>query len=202
MMATAAPLRRPATAPGREAAARHLHAVTMTTAPRRRPRIAYALTALIGAVLIGAAQLGLSIMVTQGSYQVQELTQTSRALQWERQSLEDSLAGLDSPQYLAANAAALGMVVDASPMYLRLSDSAVLGASEGAGASSVNALGSVAVPNAVIDRTPLPAAPENTVSGAPVATDQPTDAAPNQPVVGTDAAQPPAATGLPSPATH
>ena len=34
---------------------------------------------------------------------------------------------MQSPQYLAANAEALGMVPNANPVYLRLSDGAVLG---------------------------------------------------------------------------
>ena len=56
--------------------------------------------------------------------------------------LYDDVAGLSSPQYLAANAAALGMVIDESPNYLRLSDGALLGAGQSAlGASSVDAIG-------------------------------------------------------------
>ena len=38
--------------------------------------------------------------------------------------LYDDVAGLSSPQYLAANASALGMVINESPNYLRLSDGA------------------------------------------------------------------------------
>ena len=37
-------------------------------AQRRRPRVAYALTALLGALAIAAAQMGLSIATTETTY--------------------------------------------------------------------------------------------------------------------------------------
>ena len=60
---------------------------------------------------------------------------------------------MQSPQYLAANAEALGMVPNANPVYLRLSDGAVLGEPSAAdgGARSTAPL----VPNALIDGVPL-----------------------------------------------
>ena len=83
-----------------------------------------------------------------------------RELTWQKQILYDDVAGLSSPQYLAANASALGMVIDESPSYLRLSDGALLGAGQAAlGASSVDAIGRGAVPNALITDTPLVTGP-------------------------------------------
>ena len=67
---------------------------------------------MLGAFLIAGAQMVLSIMTTQGSYELAELTQEQRALTYQKQILYDDVAGLSSPQYLAANAAALGMVID------------------------------------------------------------------------------------------
>ena len=102
--------------------------VVAAPAPRRRPRLLYGIIAVAGAVTIGAAQMGLSILTTQGSYEVAQLTREQRDLTYQKQILTDDVAGMNSPQFLAANASALGMVIAESPNYLRLSDGAVLGA--------------------------------------------------------------------------
>ena len=164
---------------------------------RRRPRLVYGVVALVGALTIGAAQMALSIMTTQTSYELATLTQESRQLTWQKQILYDDVAGLSSPQYLAANAASLGMVIDESPNYLRLSDGALLGAGDFSyGSSSVDAIGRGAVPNALITDTPLVTDPDATIQGAPVET---TDV----PVVdGVANTPPPITDGLPTPSTH
>jgi hypothetical protein len=187
----------------REAPARRLRALG-APAPRRRPKVVYAIVAVAGAVAIGAAQMALSVLTTQGSYQIAELTSQQRQLDWEKQMLYDDVAGLSSPQYLAANASALGMVINESPSYLRLSDGAILGASQAAiGASSVDAIGRGAVANALITDTPLVTAPDATIEGAPVA---PVEVSPDgttgdaaAPVLNTP---PPLTDGLPTPSTH
>ena len=164
---------------------------------RRRPKLIYGVVALVGALTIGAAQMALSIMTTQSSYEIATLTQEARQLTWQKQILYDDVAGLSSPQYLAANASALGMVIDESPSYLRLSDGALLGAGQAAlGSSSVDAIGRASVPNALITDTPLVTAPDATIEGAPVEAD----------VVVTDGGvvntPPPLTDGLPTPSTH
>ena len=112
--------------------------------------------------------------------------------------LYDDVAGLSSPQYLAANAAALGMVINESPSYLRLSDGAILGASQAAvGASSVDAIGRGAVANALITDTPLVTAPDATIEGAPVARRRRRDGD-----GGVANTPPPLTDGLPTPSTH
>jgi hypothetical protein len=183
----------------REGPARRLRALTQP-ARRRRPRVLYAIVAVAGAVAIGAAQMALSVLTTQGSYQLAELSSQQRDLNWQKQILYDDVAGLSSPQYLAANASALGMVINESPSYLRLSDGAILGASQVAlGASSVDALGRGAVGNALITDTPLVTAPDATIEGAPVV-EPPTDTADGTtPIVNTP---PPLTDGLPTPTTH
>lgn len=171
---------------------RHLHAVPMA---RRRPRLAYALIAVAGALAIGAAQIVLSIATTQGVYEEAALQQQVRELGWQQQSLADAVVGLSSPQYLAANAASLGMVINQSPTYLRLSDGAILGSGEAAGwLSTVDAIGRGAVPNALVAGTPLVTAPDATIGGAPVAdavADEATSGLP-QPLID----------GLPTPTTR
>lgn len=156
----------------------------------------YGVIAVAGALAIGGAQMVMSILTTQTSYELSSLTQHQRELTWKKQILYDDVAGLSSPQYLAANASALGMVIDESPSYLRLSDGALLGPSLAAvGASSVDAIGRPSVPNALIAERPLVTAPDATIEGAPVAAVDPgTDGASNTP--------PPLTDGLPTPSTH
>lgn len=162
--------------------------------PRRRPKLVYGIVAVLCALAIGGAQMALSVLTTQGSYELSALTTQQRELTWQKQILYDEVAGLSSPQYLAANATALGMVIEQSPSYLRLSDGVILGPSEIAmGGSSIDALDRAAVPNALITDVPLVSDPDATIDGAPVAT------AVDGAVVDT----PPAVVdGLPTPTTH
>lgn len=192
-LARALPQRRPA-AP---APARRLHAVD-APAVRRRPRLAYGVIAVAGAVTIALAQMGLSILTTQGTFEVAALQQQQRDLTLQKQVLYDDVAGLSSPQYLAANAAALGMVINESPSYLRLSDGAVIGAGQAAaGTSAVDAINRGAVPNALVAETPLVTAPDATIQGVPAAPP------PDAPADGTGSTTPPPITdGLPTPATR
>lgn len=185
------PIRRPGERPERR-----LHALE-TPAPRRRPRLVYGIVAVAGAVLIGAAQMGLSILTTQGSYEIADLTAQQRSLDYEKQMLTDSIAGLSSPQFLAANAAALGMVTGQAPTYLRLSDNAVIGTAAGNdGLSAVNALTQAAVANALVAGKPLVSDPDATLDAGVSATDEAIAAA-------AETSTPPAiADGLPTPATH
>lgn len=165
-------------------------------ARRRRPRLLYGVVAVLGAVTIGAAQMTLSILTTQTSYELSTLTSQQRDLTYQKQMLYDDVAGLSSPQYLAANASALGMVIDESPSYLRLSDGKLLGTGDmSLGASSVDAIGRGVVANSLITDTPLVTDPDATIEGVPVKTT----------VVGADGVAntpPPITDGLPTPSTH
>ena len=77
--------------------------------------------------MIIVAQMLLSIAVTQGAYEVDGFQIAQAKLARQEQQLREDLDRVQSPQYLAANAEALGMVPNANPVYLRLSDGAVLG---------------------------------------------------------------------------
>jgi len=164
--------------------------------PRRRPRLVYGIVAVCGALLIGGAQMGLSILTTQSSYELSTLTDQQRDLDWQKQMLQDSIAGLSSPQYLAANAEAMGMVTGQAPTFLRLSDNAIIGTAAGlTGASAVNALSKAAVGNALVHGRPLvgdPAASLGGTGGASVV-DKAIVNTPTPPTI---------ADGLPTPATH
>jgi hypothetical protein len=160
----------------------------------------YGIVAVVGALAIGAAQMALSILMTQGSYEMSKLNQEQRALTYQKQMLQDDIAGLSSPQFLAANATALGMVIDEAPSYLRLSDGALLGPGQVSfGSSSVDALGRAAVPNALVEDTPLVTDPDATIEGRTVVETDAATGADDGGVVNT----PPALTdGLPIPETH
>lgn len=189
---------------------RRLQPVETAPARRRVPRRTFGVIAVAGAVLIALVQMGLSILTTQSSFEIAALTQQQRDLTYQKQILYDEVAGLSSPQYLAANASALGMVIDESPTYLRLSDGAVIGSGQAAeGASSVDALGRGSVRNALISGVPLVTDPKasagpTATSGDPAAagdavaaTDGPGDAS------RTESPTPPSINdGLPTPATR
>lgn len=161
---------------------------------RRRPKLAYALIAFGGAAAIGAAQIGLSLAITHDSFVLADLTSQQHELNLQTSALEDELAGASSPQLLATKADELGMVVAGSASYLRLSDSAVLGANAGAGReSTVDPTGNGAVHNSLLNEKALLAASEAEV--AEESADGATDTVdPNLP--------PPITDGLPSPTTR
>lgn len=187
---------------------RRLHVVA--PARRRAPRRLFGVIAVTGALAIVLVQMGLGILTTQSSFEIASLTQQQRDLTYQKQILADDNAGLSSPQYLAANAAALGMVIDESPTYLRLSDGAVIGSDKPADAvSSVDAMGRGSVRNALIADKPLVTNPQAPVAPAAAARTDPAAAAPTDPAAPTDAtppaesATPPSISdGLPTPATR
>jgi hypothetical protein len=147
--------------------------------------------ALVSIGIIAMVQLLLSIAMTQGAYELDAQLLKQAELRREEQKLSDDLDRLESPQFLAANAEALGMVPNSDPVYLRLSDGAVLGeptAAAGGGVSSAPL-----VPNALIDGVPLvteQAAGETSGEGGPSAA---TDGTASPPTL---------EGGLPTPATH
>jgi cell division protein FtsL len=151
---TTAPEHRPQSRPASTQEERRrpdLRPLTAPTRARRRPRLGYAIIAVLGAMLIAAAQTALSAMTTQSTFELAELDAQQRELTLQSQQLYDEVAGLSSPQNLAERAAELGMVIDAAPSYLRLSDSAIVGGGVAAGEeSTVNATEGGAVGNAFL----------------------------------------------------
>lgn len=90
-------------------------------------RVGMAAVALGSLVAILAAQLLLSILTSEGAYEISRLQVQQRDLTRVERVLVQHVEKLASPQNLAENAVQLGMVVNATPSYLRLSDGAVLG---------------------------------------------------------------------------
>lgn len=133
---------------------RHIEIVPARGQKRARPRAAYALVTVAGLFAILVAQLLLSIVVSEGAYQIAGLQQEQRELTRDQQVLSEELQVLESPQHLAANAEALGMVTNSGTAYLRLADGAVLGSPVAATASNgirVGPDGGPLVPNELLD---------------------------------------------------
>ena len=123
--------------------------------PRRRarPRIFYALTAVAGMAAIIVAQLLLSVGISQGAYEISSLQSSQSELGRTAAGVSEDLVRVSSPQSLAANAEGLGMVTNSNPVYLRLSDGAVLGAPASASGSQAGAAS--LVPNALLTGSTL-----------------------------------------------
>lgn len=111
--------------------------VVATRAQRKaRPRVFYAIVT-VGVIFgIIVSQLLMSVVVSSGAYEIAELQQTNKELGRTYQSMTQDLDRMASPQNLAANAEALGMVSNNTPVYLRLSDGAILGQPVAADASA------------------------------------------------------------------
>lgn len=91
-------------------------------------------------VLLAAGLLGLLVLNTvlaRDAFRLHALKLSGSALQDREQALRREVEGLRSPQHLAAEASAMGMVrSDSPPAFLRLSDGAVLGSATAATAPS------------------------------------------------------------------
>ncbi|MWB98652.1 hypothetical protein, partial [Agromyces seonyuensis] len=162
---------------------------------RRRPSLVTAAIAVGAVALVAAVQLIVGVALSQGAYELDALRTEQTKLAREQAERTEALERAESPQYLAANAEALGMVPNANPAFLRLSDGAVLGnpapAVGGAAASSE------LVPNSLIAGLPL-------VTGEEGATDAGTaaPATPVDPAAPTVQPAPPVVDSLPTPTTH
>ncbi|RRD60208.1 hypothetical protein [Leucobacter sp. OH1287] len=95
---------------------------------KRKPKsiLMPTLCVLASAVILGL-QLMLSILSQQDAYELNRLSGQQRDLNRVSRVLEQSVEALNSPQNLAENAVSLGMVQNAQPAYLRLSDGTMIG---------------------------------------------------------------------------
>lgn len=148
---------------------RHIEIVSSRSQRRARPRMVYAALTVAGLFAILIAQLLLSIAVADGAYRIAALQGVQRELSRDQQTLTEQLHVLQSPQHLAANAQALGMVANTSTAFLRLADGAVLGTAvvaTASGGSVVGADGALLVPDALLKDVPLAAQPAVTDQAA------------------------------------
>jgi len=171
-------------------AQRHIEIVAPSK--KARPRVVYALSAVtcVGAIVV--AQLLLSVGISQGAYEISALRASQVELGRTADSVSEDLIRVSSPQSLAANAEALGMVSNSTPAFLYLSDGSVRGAPTSASGDQAGAAG--LVPNSLLTGVPLVTQVTTGGQGASVASGAP--AAGTAPVAVT------VADGLPSPTTR
>ncbi|HEV7848367.1 MAG TPA: hypothetical protein VGO88_03455 [Mycetocola sp.] len=164
MSATAVSVPRGAFAPSpQETAPRPVRAVP-AAAQRPKPKLAYAVVAIGGVLAMVVVQLLLSVGLSHGAYEISALQQQQQTLSWQQQSASNDLLEVSSPQFIAANAQALGMVINGTPAYLRLSDAAVIGVPAAAMEETEIPVGpSTLVANSLIDGVPLVTVPGATV---------------------------------------
>ena len=106
---------------------RHIEIVSTRAQRRARPRLAYAIVTIASLFTIFAAQLLLSIVVSDGAYQVSALQDQQKDLLRTEDALTEKLNVLDSTQNLTTQAAHLGMVPNGSPYAINLGTGAVYG---------------------------------------------------------------------------
>lgn len=183
--------------------------IVPTRAQRRaRPRTIFAICSVVIVVGIVTTQLLLSVADAQGAFELNALQIRASALQRQAQVASEDLDRVKSPQYLAENANALGMVSDSTPAYLRLSDGAVLGTPQAASAAAGTVTGSSGnlVANSLLAGVPLvnPGADASATSKTGDATiGKTTDpAAPSASGAGSTASTVPLSGALPTPVTH
>ncbi|QYH36294.1 hypothetical protein [Salinibacterium sp. M195] len=103
----------------------HIEIVTTRAQRKARPRALYAVVTVASVFVILAAQLLLSIVVTQGAYQIDSLQDQQKLLNRAEQNLLESLALQSSSQNLATQAAGFGMIPNATPYSLNVADGSV-----------------------------------------------------------------------------
>jgi hypothetical protein len=107
---------------------RRIEIVTSRAQRRARPKSFYAMLAVAAVFALFLTQLMLSIVLSDGAYQISTLQAEQKQLSRTEQDLAEKLDLLASPQSLAQRAESLGMVVGtSSPAFLRLSDGALVG---------------------------------------------------------------------------
>ncbi|GLK18806.1 hypothetical protein [Herbiconiux flava] len=136
---------------GHPIAPRRIQVVPTRQQRRARPKIAYAAVVVTGVLAIVITQLMLSIGLSDGAYEISSLQQQQKELDRTNQTLSEQYDSLSSPQNLAASAESLGMVANSAPVYLRLSDGAVLGSPVAAGATGSVTGGQSLIPNASLN---------------------------------------------------
>jgi hypothetical protein len=186
---------RPLSTPPRTAGKPHIEIVATRAQRRARPKLAYAVVTVGSLFVIFAAQLLLSIVVSQGAYEISGLKAEQKELLRTEQALMEDLERLDSTQNLATQAAHLGMVPNASPLALNLTTGGVYGMPGSADPTGCGGACNL-VPNALTTGIPL-VTPAN--AAAPLTVNAARPSGQKKPAT---PAQPTVVDALPAPVTH
>lgn len=139
---------------------RHLRALPLPAiAPRRAPRLVHGVVALAGLAGIVCAQLGLSVVISEGAYRLSDLQVQSTTLARAEQMLAEDVAVLASPQHVAVAADELGMLAGQPSQFLTLAGTATAGGPDALHmqAPALDRFG-MYVPNALLTEQPQAAA--------------------------------------------
>lgn len=99
-------------------------------APTAPPKLRYVIGTLAGIFAVLMGQLGLSIALGSGAYEIRDLERQLAERNRDLSIVSEEIGAMQDPQTLAQLAVTLGMVDNADPAYLRLSDSQVLGSGD------------------------------------------------------------------------
>jgi cell division protein FtsB len=148
-LAETMPLGLPAYEPRREEQPRHIEIVSTRSQRRARPRPIYAIVIVGGLFVLFIAQLLMSIVVSNGAYQISGLQAEQRTLTQTANALGEQADLLASPQSLTSKADALGMVYsDQTPNFVVLKNGKIIGDREGV--SNTSDLNSKGIPNELL----------------------------------------------------
>ncbi|PPF87749.1 hypothetical protein C5C03_09190 [Clavibacter michiganensis] len=145
---------RPRIRPSAEPPTRHIEVVATRGQRRARPRTVYAVIVVGGLFAVLLAQLLLSIGLSDGAYAIQSLQQQQKELDRTHQSLTEDVDRLSSPQNLARNAQALGMVASASPSFLSL-DGTIQGTPQAKDGATTALTADTLIGNSLLSGVPL-----------------------------------------------
>ncbi|CAN5153653.1 hypothetical protein BH11ACT2_BH11ACT2_23580 [soil metagenome] len=190
----------PGTLSPREEPKRQVEIVSTRAQRRARPRPIYALIAISGLFALFMAQLLMSIVVSDGAYQISSLQSQQSDLTRQQQSLGEKVDTLASTQNLAVKAEGLGMVQSkALPAFLDVATGTVTGTSHSAkdAASGTPDTTNNLVPNALL---PDATAADATTTSASTVVD-PTDPPASGATKSTAATEDPNATAVADPAS-
>lgn len=119
-----------------EAAQRRARLAVVRGGGSSAPRVPFAALVLTVLALGLVGLLVLNTSLQQGAFYARDLEARALTLSQQREALQLRVAALREPQQVADRAAALGMVPNPSPAFLRLADGEVLGDPSPAGAES------------------------------------------------------------------
>ncbi|GAA4684101.1 hypothetical protein [Frondihabitans cladoniiphilus] len=127
--------------------------ITSRSQRKARPKIVYALVATAALFVLLLTQLGISIAVSKGAYQISSLQNSQTVLDRTQQKYTEKLGVLASPQNIANNATALGMVRNQNPVYLDLGTETVYGTPTAAATPATTPSNLIA--NSLLDGVPV-----------------------------------------------
>lgn len=127
----------------------------MKTLKTSRLSAPVALILVAGFVAVSILHLLLTILTSQSVYELADLKREKRALDTTSQILSEEVSSLASNQNLLNTASRLGMVANTNPVFLRLTDQAVLGQPLPAAIATVQSTNLVANSAMIIESTKL-----------------------------------------------